>query len=379
MKICWITDMGVSGYRNLSTPLCTKLAEAGHEIKVLGLGYQREEHWYPFSVIPCQNYNHIFAMTNNLLNMWDFDLMIVALDIPLQERIMQIRERVLAGLPGKSFKYWGIFPVEAPPLSRAWAHVLGKMDHQFIISEFGTAEANDKGISATYLPIGLDTEAWRLPVGDERSMLRGSWGLAEDEFVILTVADNQERKFLSRTAQIIREFKVKTGTELRWILVTREHLEVGWNINSLLSDHGLLQDTFVVERGIPFKELWSLYAMSDCFLLTSKTEGLGLPALEAMCVGTPVAATDCTGLADAMRNGGGFPITPEQAEVPHIDPFGNSYRYFASVESGVRQLMNIKEKQGTDVQVRNARGYVETLTWDRSAQVLKAALDNEHS
>jgi hypothetical protein len=31
---------------------------------------------------------------------------------------------------------------------------------------------------------------------------------------------------------------------------------------------------------MPKENLWSLYAMSDCFLLTNKAEGLGLPIME---------------------------------------------------------------------------------------------------
>ncbi|MGK3946375.1 hypothetical protein ABK046_49475, partial [Streptomyces caeruleatus] len=33
-------------------------------------------------------------------------------------------------------------------------------------------------------------------------------------------------------------------------------------------------DVMIFERGMPFKELYSLYAISDAFLLTSKAEGL---------------------------------------------------------------------------------------------------------
>ena len=44
------------------------------------------------------------AMVINLKTMWDFDVLIVALDIPLQERIMNL-------LPERNFDYWGISPI----------------------------------------------------------------------------------------------------------------------------------------------------------------------------------------------------------------------------------------------------------------------------
>lgn len=370
MKIVWLTDMDVrgSGYKNLSVPLCTKLTESGHEIKVLGINYKGEEHNFPFSIIPCGVLTHAQAMVANLRNMWDFDVMIVALDIPLQEKIMSL-------FPERDFEYWGIFPVEAPPLTRSWAATLNLMDRQFIISEFGTEAAHKVGVSlAEFLPVGIDAEAWKVPTPKERQMLRTSYGYSDDDFVVLTVADNQERKFLSRTAQIIQAFKDTHHVSVRWILVTRQNSPVGWKLGDLAADLNLVNEFMPLERGMSFKELWSLYAMSDCFLLTSKAEGIGMPVIEAMSVGIPVVATRCTGMEESMTKGGGFPIEPEEHEVRFIDPFGNGNRYFASVKSGVQQLLNVYEKQGTKEQCSKARGYVETLDWDSSAQILNIAL-----
>lgn len=206
-------------------------------------------------------------------------------------------------------------------------------------------------------------------------MLRGSYGYTDEDFVILTVADNQERKNLSRTAQIIRDFRDKYQVSVKWVLVTRIHSDVGWNLDDLSTAMNLKQEMLPLDRGMSFKELWALYALADCFLLTSKAEGVGIPALEAMAVGLPVVATDCTGLAESMRNGGGFPILPEKLEDDFIDPFGSSYRYLASPSSGVRQLHNVYTKQGTEVAKSRGRGYVETLRWERSAQIINTKLE----
>lgn len=364
MKFAWLTDMQVSGYRNLSVPLCEHLVNNGHTVRVMGIGYGGEEHPFPFSIIPCEHFDQMFAMVQNLIRMEELDVVVVALDLSIQEKVISM-------FPERKFKYWGIFPLEAPPLQNSWAEVIRKMDQVFVLSEFGAEEVKKRGIHANYLPVGVDTEAWKIPTPEERAMLRGSYGIAEDEFVILTVADNQERKFLSRTAQIVRDFKKQFSRDVRWILVTRIHLEdIGWRLQDLIVDMGLLNNFLPLERGMPFKELWSLYAMADAFLITSKTEGVGIPALEAMACGLPVVATNVTGLAESMRKGGGFPIDVEQLEDDWIDPFGNSHRWFASIKSGVRQLNNVAEGLGVESQVKQARGYVETLNWKNSGNVL---------
>lgn len=118
-KIVWLTDMDIkgSGYRNVSVPLCRGLAENGHDVKVIGLQYNGQEHFDPFSIVPARTIQESFAMIHNFREMWDFDELIVALDIPIQEKI-------LATFPDRAFKYTGIFPVEADPLIATWALVL---------------------------------------------------------------------------------------------------------------------------------------------------------------------------------------------------------------------------------------------------------------
>lgn len=370
-NIVIITDMTVkgSGYKNIGVAIGTGLSEAGHTVKILGLEYKGEEHFFPFSVIPCANMQLAHAMINNLYVTDKFDILIVAMDVPIQKAFLRMWEQVKTNLQAHS-EYWGIFPIESDPVSGSHAFELMKMDKRFVISEFGVQELSKSGVSSIHLPIGVDTESWKIPTKEERKMLRDAFGIVDNEFVILTVADNQERKFLSRTAQIIHHFKENNPDKLvRWVLVTRIHSLIGWNISDLKIEYGL-ENTLDFDRGISFQELWGLYAMSDCFLLTSKAEGLGIPVLEAMSVGIPVAATNCTGMKESMEKGGGFPIDYETYNYRWIDPFGNQTRYFADVESGANQLRNIEEGNGVKEQTTMARGYVETLSWKKTVETL---------
>jgi len=378
-KILYVSDMGVlgSGYKNIGVAICHGLSQAGHDVKVAGLAYKGEEHPFDFSIIPAPNLNVLKAVINNLCYVWQYDILIVALDIPLQEAILSMRDEILSSNPNLSFKYWGIFPVESDPMSSGNARQIMKMDKRFIISEFGTLEAVKAGVDAEFLPIGVDHASWKVPTKEEKQMFRSAYGLGENTFVVLTVADNQERKFLSRTAQILGQFKKEVSSDILWVLVTKIHSSIGWNLTDLVVEMGLSQNYLPFERGLPFKELYSLYAISDAFLLTSKAEGLGMPVLEAMAAGVPVVATNCTGMKESMSKGGGFPIEYERFEHRWIDPFGNQTRYFASVASGVQQLKNVYTKQGVKEQVSKARGYVESLGWDRTVITILRAIENE--
>jgi glycosyltransferase involved in cell wall biosynthesis len=366
MKIAWISDLDfrISGYFNITTSLCTGLAKLGHEIKVVGLGYHGEQHDFPFSVIPVQNFQEATALVANLYNLWHFDVCVVALDIPMQEQF-------LLAFKGRPFKYVGIMPIEADPLCMSWAGVLLEMDKRLIISEFGVAEAAKMGVSTTYLPVGIDTNLWRMPSKEERATLRNSFGFDKNTFAILTVADNQERKNLSAAAKIVSKFS-EDKPNVKYTLVTRIHCPVGWKLDDLLFDNNIHQKTMKFERGMGFKELWTLYAVSDCFLLTSKAEGLGMILIEAMSVGLPCVATNCTGMKELLSDGRGLLVGIEYSD--YLDPFGNGRRYFIDKNDAVCQLENI---YGHSCQrmINKARKYVENRSWDRAISALNSSLE----
>lgn len=374
MKICYITDLAIqgSGYMSLSLPICLKLAEQ-HEVKVIGLGNRGEQHPFPFTIFPAGDMPSVMRTAQFLYMAWQFDVMIVALDIPIQDGMI----RSMANRP---FKYVGIFPIEADPLCFTWSAAIASMDKQFIISEFGTKEAQRRYIeTAEHLPIGIDTAAWQMPDAGTKSILRRTMGIEDDEFVVLTVADNQERKNLWANFKAFAIF-AKDHPRSRYILVTRENSPAGWKLRDLAMDpfgigeresmeagYNISDKLLILERGMPFAELWKLYAMSDAFLLLSKAEGLGLPLMEAMSVGVPCVGTDCTGISELLGLSGerGMLVDPEYV---YIDPFGNGRRYLANSEQGAQALERLTDSGVRDRIIDNGRAYMETRTWDKTVE-----------
>lgn len=364
MKIAWLSDLDTngSGYFNITVPLCSGLSDRGHEIKCVGLGYRGNEHPYNFGIIPAGNGKEAVAILQNLYLLWKFDVLVVALDITIQEVILRT-------LSTRSFGYVGIMPIEADPLCMTWAMVLMQMDKVFIISQFGTDEANKMNIEAEHLQIGVDTEKWRVPTIEEKQSLRKSYGIEPDTFVVLTVADNQERKNLSTAMKIFSGFSKKVP-DSKYILVTRENAAVGWKLRDLAQVLKINNKFNIYERGISFEELWNLYAISDAFLLTSKAEGLGMPLLEAMSAGVPVLATNCTAMKEVLADDRGILI---DVAYDYTDPFGNGNRYFASVKDGIKKLLSLYGV-GKFTTIK-AREYVENRKWDITVeQMEKAAL-----
>lgn len=386
-------DLRGSGYMNIAIGLCTELAEKhGREVKILGIGYTGQEHNWPFSIIPIKAQKawvHAAPVLNNLIALGQRELVekveafVVLLDVPHQERIRQFPP-----IQQKAVPHIGVFPIESGPLCYSWATMLAGMDGRFVISKFGKECLDDRNIESTYLPIGIDPEAWRMPKPDERMVLRNNLAIEEGQFVIITVADNQERKNLSASARAVSKLVHKHGVDAKWILVTRVSSNVGWKIHDILSEYDILERTMLHERGIEHEKLWILHAVSDAFLLTSKAEGLCMPVVEAMATGTPVVATETAALVEHLYEGGesgrilkrpnmrGFPI---EVEYWHQDPFGNSLRAYASADHAATQLKKVHKltiSGGIQPFIEKGRAYAESRTWEKAGDVLNEGLDD---
>lgn len=361
-KLLVLTDfdsMG-SGYKHIAVPLYTKMAEMGYDIKIIGLQYHKEEHNHPFSVLPAQTVQEVHTIASNMVQLWNPDVVIVAFDLPHHEQF----RRTLA--PFKK-KYMAIVPLENGPLCMTWAVPLFDMDGVFFISELGKQEALKVGVKAEHLQIGVDTVSWRPASSEEKSKLRDGLGIAQDAFVVLTVADNQERKNLWAGMDAISRLKKEITRPIKYILVTREQNPYGYKLRDLAVSLGINQEYTPFERGMPQKDLWALYAIADVYLQPSKAEGLGLPVLDAMCCKIPVIATKTGAMVELLDKGRGFLVTPEY-EI--TDVWGNSLRHFIDRQLVADYLHIVSIHQNDDSSVNRAYKYVSKRTWDIPAKQL---------
>jgi glycosyltransferase involved in cell wall biosynthesis len=370
MTVLYISDLDLkgSGYANIAFALCTHLSCRGYDVQAIGLGYNGEEHHFPFRIAPCPNVGYIVPIVNELRQQGiEIEAIVTALDIPLQEAVLKQFG------PARDIPYIGIFPLEAGPLCQSWAMSLLQMDKRLVMSEFGTAECEAVGVDATHIPIGVDCEAWNPPTVEERAMFRKGLGIPDDSFVVLTVADNQERKNLSRAMEIYAG--ACKGTKSHYLMVTRPNSPVGWKLQDYAVSLGIFGQMNIWDRGMSFKQLWSLFAVADCFLLTSKAEGLAMPVLEAMSMRLPVIGTKCAAIEEHLTEGRGLLIEPDYVL---IDPWGNSMRYFAGLEEGIYQMRLLRDgmsKSDVVEMLDRAQEYVLARRWEAAADSLIEAIE----
>jgi glycosyltransferase involved in cell wall biosynthesis len=370
---------GGSGYQRIMTNLCKRLAiDYDMHILALGLDYKGEEHNYPFAIVPSAPLSNVPGMIKQLENYKaPIEAVFVGLDIPLQRALLQAME-----LPGP-IPYIGLFPLEAPPLCQPWAIEMLRMDARLIMSEFGAVEFKRAGVEVEFLPLGVD-DIWRPPRLNERAMIRQGLGIDNDTFMVLTVADNQERKNLSKAMEIISRLSINIDDYLpngfvgqksekrkvSWYLVSRLQSPVGWELQDLAMRYGIMDRVSMFNRGMPDDKLWALYAAADAFLLTSKAEGLAIPVMEAMACRLPVAATDCTAMREHLSDNRGWLIP---TEYEYCDPFGNEHRYFIDAKAGAEILAGIMDSHPAQLTPRldAAHAYIKkNRMWDNAARIV---------
>lgn len=205
---------------------------------------------------------------------------------------------------------------------------------------------------------------------------RNLFGIEDDTFIILTVADNQERKNLSGALESLVMFKERMGPDFkfRWVLVTRPGSQIGWKLLDVVVKLDLVEEYVELTRGLPFSKLWSLYAASDAFFLSSKAEGLGMPVMEAMSVGVPVVGSAVGAVTEHLSDNRGY-LVPSEYEF--IDPYGNATRHFMSKEKAADALEVIARGLGkpkSETRAKKARAYIETRTWDIPVAQLDEAI-----
>lgn len=386
-KILVITDFDSngSGYRNIAAPLFTELSKLGeYDTKIVGLMYRGEEHYYPFSVIPARDVQEMVGISRNIIGMWWADVVIVAMDIPLQINIynqlapmlQRSKFEVEAGFT-KPRKYIAITPLENGPLTMSWAIPLFNMDKVFFISELGKREAEKVGLkNVDHIQIGVDTVSYHPATPEEKVKLREGLSIPQDAFVVLTVADNQERKNLWAGLKAISLLKPEISRPVRYILVTRIDNPYGWRLKDLIKELDIQQEVILFERGMPIADLWGLYAVSDTYLQPSKAEGLGMPVLDAMASGVPCVATNTGAMTELLQDGRGFLIDGYEFddENAFVDVWGNSKRVMINIKDTKDKLKYLSESSEMALYGRVALEYARQRTWDIPARQLDSVI-----
>ena len=142
--------------------------------------------------------------------------------------------------------------------------------------------------------IGLDPEKLPAPAPEKVEALRQSLGLSEDAFVMLYAAEFSPRKDQKTLLQAM------TKLPERAVLLLAGDGELLEQCKALAEELGISKRVIFPGR-VSDMPLW--YALADCVVSTSRSEGLPFHILEPMYLGIPVVASDARGNRDLITQG----------------------------------------------------------------------------
>lgn len=333
-----------TGFGRSSKHVLHALHSAGYEITQLAVNFDpATASLVPWKIIgPTDRANDPYGMQDiaAFVQNGRFDLMWTTFDpeVPWKYRVAGIEPPTDAlsflqtlRVKNPGFKIAGWFPVDGGPLSDYEMSVLGLSNvidrpatmspHVYDLIEwtmrlrgripygqkFDRASAERRLLC---IPHGVDLDAYRIPTDEERAEAKIRLGFAPDDFVILQVERNQQRKvnFLALSVlERLRKMKPK-GIDPAKIRLFQHCIadeenagcRLGFNLPDLAWRYGLTPGVdvkwpggFVDEKSM----VDTVYAGADVFLSCSTGEGFQYPAWEALACGVPLVVPN----ADARK------------------------------------------------------------------------------
>lgn len=267
------------------------MAAEGHTVDIscfYGLQGQRVRTAPNITLYPAGSENYGLEFLSVYAAALEPDVIVTLLDLWVIEIDVLQKLRPVAWVPVDHFPVPPEVAKRLPECRAVWA-----------MSRYGLKMMRDAGLTdAYYVPHGVDTDVFR-PV--DRAGARERLGLAQDAFVVTCTAANKgvpSRKSLPELLKAWGLF-VQDHPDAVLMLHSDPRPTRGFALVDLARFYG------VPDANIRFPDLYGLdaglytpaslnlmYNAGDVFILPSRGEGFGIPAIEAQAAGSPVILTD---------------------------------------------------------------------------------------
>jgi glycosyltransferase involved in cell wall biosynthesis len=203
-------------------------------------------------------------------------------------------------------------PVDHSPVPRRVAEWCIKGGNKYIVamSKNGERLLLQAGVPRdrlTYIPHTIDRSIWNVDVQPMRETLR----VPEDaHLTIITAMNKGKRKSFPEMLHAWTMFAVSREDAYLYLHTDKWGHMDGINLIPLLKALGAPEDrirwvnSIQMRAGVPAETLARLTRSADVLLLASRSEGFGLPVIEAQAVGTPVIVSNHTAQPELVRDYG---------------------------------------------------------------------------
>jgi Glycosyltransferase len=178
------------------------------------------------------------------------------------------------------------------------------------------------------------------------SDLRDKYQIGSAEY-ILSVGNLQPRKNLPRLIEAFIQFKNKSGSDTKLVIVGKK----AWLYDDIISKALGTSKDVILTGYVEDEDLVRLYNAAKCFVYPSFFEGFGIPPLEAMACGTPVAVSKSTSLPEVVGDAGQY-----------FDPFSTD-----EIEKSIEMMLN--KRFDEDLYDKMCK-QVNKFSWIKTAEII---------
>jgi glycosyltransferase involved in cell wall biosynthesis len=261
---------------------------------------------------------------------------------------------------------------EVDRLPASWVEQANQMDELWTPSRWGARVFAESGVTRPVhvVPLGIDPE--RYHPGPQREEMR-------ERTLFLSVFEWGARKGWD---VLLRAYRTAFEPGDAVLLVLKiDHRAPGANpareIAALLP-HPSPPVALLYNQPLSAARMAELYRSVDCFVLPTRGEGWGMPALEAMACGVPAIVTDWSAPAEFVTAANGYPL-PVKRLVP-ADAANRYYHGARWAEPDGDALVELLRRAARNPDERFAKGRqaaqdAQRWTWEHSVDTIVARLE----
>lgn len=227
------------------------------------------------------------------------------------------------------------------------SHAARKADMVVTVSEFSKQDiCTTYGTDPSKIEVvynAVDSDFTVLPKDAKiRSEVRNKFGIADDKYIVC-VSNLQPRKNIPRLIRAFNKYSDNTGLDYKLVIVGKK----AWmydEIEKCVSDSN---GKVILTDYVTKDELIALLNEATGCVYPSIFEGFGIPPLEAMACGTPVAASDIPVMREVLGDNELF-----------FDPMDEN-----AIAEAIKTLFETTPKVNAEI--------VRRYSWKKSADILK--------
>lgn len=254
-------------------------------------------------------------------------------------------------------KWLSWFPVDHDPPAPGTVHWAHKVDVPISYTLCGRDALRGLGVTKSeYIPLVVDTDTFNH--GDQGEA-RERLGWEDDWFIATMVAMNKgPRKAYPEQFDAFRRFaSVRADLNPRLYVHADSLRQGGFDLYALAKSLGIFDRTIWANRyqlltGFPPDYMADVYRASDVLLAATKSEGFGLPIVEAQACGCAVITTEWTAMPEVTLNGICTPVrgrewTPLSSwwGQPDVESIEAALLNIAGWDEGTKTQRDVKAQQ----------------------------------